>query len=721
MNFLNLVMVGGVTAAAIPIIIHLFHKSRFKVVNWGAMHLLAAVVRTNQKRIKIEQLILLAIRCAIPILLALMMARPMWQGAAGLRGDQPTSTVVLLDNSYSMAAGRAGTSNFSLARDETQRLLGGLPRGSEAYVFLMGEGAGMLDESTRDISRVTEALDKEGAGYGVARVPAALDFVAGTVGNMTEGPRQVVVLTDFQRLSFPVTEDELLGHALERLKALPFPPGITLWDVGPEVTENVAVESVEFSKLMVGVGQKIQIRANLRNYGETARSDLRVTMKIDGRAEAPSQVALGAKAGGQILFTHVFDTPGSHVVEIETEGDELKADNSFLASITVRDRLSVLLVDGAPGTTPDDLKGETGFAQIALSPFSAGNVEQADLIQTTVVPVEALTAAKIGEAAVVVLANVAALADGQLAALELFVQQGGGLLVFTGDRTDPAWWNGAFGSLAPLPMGSLAEDLPEGAPAMGIASQRFDHPALGIFNDPANGNLSDVAIKSWFRLKQPEQNTGPGDAVILARLDSGDPFLVEKSSGEGRVIACATALDSDWSNFPARPSYLPFVQRLCVYLASNIYPPRNLQVGEQLVGFLPAESAGGIAQLTLPDASTVELAVVGKGERGVVEYAQTRSPGLYTLQTPGGGAPIHFVVNADRGESDLAKLTDSEIEALAEAHGLQLVRSGAEFKALDKVRRYGHELWKWLLLALLGLLFVELFLQQKFARGRSKA
>ncbi|MEI6655521.1 MAG: BatA domain-containing protein [Verrucomicrobiota bacterium] len=720
MNFLNIAMLGGVLAGSIPLIIHLFHKSRFKVVKWGAMHLLTAVLRTNQKRIKIEQWILLAIRCAIPILLALMMARPMWQGAASLLGNRPTSTAVLLDNSYSMEAGRAGTSNFSLARDETQRLVGELKRGSEAYVFLMGEGAGLLDESTRDISRVTQALDKVSSGYGVARVPAALEFVAGTLGKMTEGTRQVVMLTDFQRLSFPASEDKAFGQAIEHLKKLPVPPAITLWDVGVEVKENVAVESLDFSKLMVGIGQKVQIRANIRNYGETARNDFRVKLKVDGRDKSTSQVLLGAKAQSQVLFTHVFDTAGSHVVEIEIEDDAVKADNSYLASIAVRDKLPVLLVDGAPGATPDDLKGETGFAQIALSPFAAGKVEQADLIQAMAVTAEALSAKQITDSAVVVLANVAKLGDAQLKALELFVQQGGGLLVFSGDHTDAAWWNGAFGKLAPLPLGSMAGDLKEGAPTMGVTSQRFENPALEIFNDPQNGTLSDVAIKAWYRLKPSERSGGPEDPVVLARLDSGDPFLVEKPCGEGHVIACATTLDAEWSNLPARPSYLPLIQRLCVYLASNIYPRRNLQVGEQLVGFQPVTSAGKNAVLTLPDTSTVEVPVVKKGERGVVEYAQTRRPGLYTL-LPAGGSPIHYVVNAERSESNLAKLGVAEITTLAKTHGLQLVHNAAEFKALDKVQRYGHELWKWALLLLLLLLFGELILQQKFARGKGKS
>src|SRR5215213_9644855 len=155
MTFLNAALLFGTIALAIPILIHLFHKSRFKIVHWGAMHLLEAVIRQNQRRIRMEQWILLAIRCVIPVLLALTMARPLWKGAAKLIGDAKTSTIVLLDNSYSMDASRAGTSNWSLARDEAARIISDLTPGSEVAVITMGEGgAGLLDAPTYDTSRV---------------------------------------------------------------------------------------------------------------------------------------------------------------------------------------------------------------------------------------------------------------------------------------------------------------------------------------------------------------------------------------------------------------------------------------------------------------------------------------------------------------------------------------------------------------------------------------
>jgi hypothetical protein len=470
---------------------------------------------------------------------------------------------------------------------------------------------------------------------------------------------------------------------------------------------------------MIGVGQKIQIRANLRNFGDENHQDLRVTLKVDGKDKAASQVALGPHAKAQVLFTQAFETPGSHVVEVATEPDVLAADNTFLASIPVRDRVPVLLVDGVPGAGPDDIKAETGYLKIALSPFAAGRVELSDLIETRTVPIDGLTAKQLTDVAVVVLANARGLNAEQLKALEDFVKNGGGLLIFPGDRTDTTWWNSAFAGLAPLPLGGLAGELKEGVSGVGVASQRFENPALEIFNDPRNGSMTEAAIKVWFKMRAPASAGGPLDPVVLARLESGDPFLAEKAFGQGRVIACATAADADWGNLPARPFYLPLVQRLCVYLASTVYPPRNLEVGQQLVSFLPAKSVGRKAMLMGPEGVPQEVPVVKKGERGVVEFGPVYNPGLYTL-TPMGGPPVHYVFNADRKESDLARLTEGDIAEFAKAHAIPVVRSAAEYKQIEHAQRFGQELWKWALLGLLLFIFLELFLEQMFARSRGK-
>src|SRR5213595_1611146 len=94
---------GGIAAGSIPIIIHLLNKQRFKKVIWGAMHWLWASYKKSQRRLQIEQLILLLIRILVLVLLAFALARPALQEGMGLlTGRASVHRVIILDNSYSM-------------------------------------------------------------------------------------------------------------------------------------------------------------------------------------------------------------------------------------------------------------------------------------------------------------------------------------------------------------------------------------------------------------------------------------------------------------------------------------------------------------------------------------------------------------------------------------------------------------------------------------------
>lgn len=138
MTFLNIALIGGVLAFNIPLIIHLLNKNRYQRVDWGAMFLLEQVVRQNRKRVKLEQIIMLLVRCSIPVLLALAMAQPILSGWQKLMGSTPGSTVVMLDSSYSMQArdeGARALSRFDLAREQTQGVLNALLKEARARSF----------------------------------------------------------------------------------------------------------------------------------------------------------------------------------------------------------------------------------------------------------------------------------------------------------------------------------------------------------------------------------------------------------------------------------------------------------------------------------------------------------------------------------------------------------------------------------------------------------
>jgi hypothetical protein len=271
--------------------------------------------------------------------------------------------------------------------------------------------------------------------------------------------------------------------------------------------------------------------------------------------------------------------------------------------------------------------------------------------------------------------------------------------------------------LLPLPVASLSGSTNSGTRAT-IVSQHFEHPALEMFNDPRNGNLSEADIRLWYKMREETGKPGESAVTVLARLDTGDPFLVEKKFGEGRIIECAVPCDAEWTNLPARPFYLPLMQQLVTYLASKVNPPRNVEVGKPIAAFLPAADAGRKAILTDPEGKAREIPIQAKGSRAVAEFADTQRPGLYVLDAPNNNR-IHFVVNVDRKESDLSALSEAEVQGVAKAMGASVVKTFNEYRSLDQQRRFGQEIWQFLLAVMIGLVFLEMVLEQVFARRKA--
>ena len=720
MSFLNLLLLGGAAAFTIPLIIHILNKRKFKVVHWGAMHLLAPIVKKNNKRIQLEQLLLLLMRIAIPILLALCLARPVLTGMKAFQEDEKLSTVFLLDDSFSMQDGTAAQSNFVRAKGELAKTMKDMRKGSDASVVFMGGKTGLLnDDPSTALDNVTRKLTDADSNGDPANVSSALQQGVAELERMAHAGRELVIVSDFQAADWKDSEALTRRSAMEKVFEMGVKPSVTLFRIEGGQRENACIESIDVSALILGAGQPVTIRATLRNYGQTTYPDLMVFFKVDGEEKRTSQVTLGPGQEAQVLFSTVFEEPGDHHIEISMDADALKADNRYVASFSVWDEVPVLLVDGDPGT---DLEAETGFLQIALQPFKSARATLNDLITSKVIQSQQLNNNELQGRRVVVLANVEKLQSHQIKDLEEYVAQGGNVIVFPGDRIDVKWYNGLFfkdgkGLLARQYTGFAGRGYQQGAAGVEsarIVSEIYEHPAFTFFNEARNGRLSDPEFNTWLRmgfLGEGSENSG----VRLARFDNGDLYAIEKTFGEGRVIQCAAPADTDWGNLPTQPIYLPMMQRMVTYLASSSDPSRNIVAGSKLVAFVPAEMEGKDVVIKDPSGVDKILKVRKEGSRGVVEFDATAEPGIYAL-TDADRKQQYFAVNLDRRESDIATLDELEVANLAQEMEAQVVTSYEEYKALDKARRFGVEIWKPVLYALLALLFGELFYQQWIAR-----
>ncbi len=110
-------MLWGLAGASLPIIIHLLNRRKFREEPWAAMRFLMAAIRKNQKRVKVEQWLLLAIRTLIILFVVLAMAKPFLEsmGALDLLAGQRRHWVLVVDGSMSMDYRDGETTRFDRA------------------------------------------------------------------------------------------------------------------------------------------------------------------------------------------------------------------------------------------------------------------------------------------------------------------------------------------------------------------------------------------------------------------------------------------------------------------------------------------------------------------------------------------------------------------------------------------------------------------------------
>src|SRR6516164_296563 len=150
-------MVAGGAMVSSPIIIHLINRMRFKRIRWAAMEFLLKSQKRNRRRLIIEQMILLALRCLLVLLAGFLVAR--FVGATG-PADVGTLHYIVVDDTLSMrdqwrdARGQNLTC-YDVAKDQLRELLrqAGQANSPQAVrVYLLSD----LDTPVFDEPRITD-------------------------------------------------------------------------------------------------------------------------------------------------------------------------------------------------------------------------------------------------------------------------------------------------------------------------------------------------------------------------------------------------------------------------------------------------------------------------------------------------------------------------------------------------------------------------------------
>ncbi len=730
--------------ALAPIIIHLLNRRRYRNVPWAAMHFILAAYKRTNRRVRLENLILLLLRTAIMILLVMALARPFFSGgsAASLIAQETTKNVIVgLDQSYSMTYRDQFSTPFDRAKSFCDRLIGRLKedRGDTVSVVTFADTAVTSPEKSLLLEEARTSVGELSPGFGGTRLPAALSEIIRLLSVVKTNP-EVYIVSDLRRqdwlaassLSGKEPSDRgAVGALLKQISDTA--KGIHIVDIGSDELSNVAVVDLVTRDSTSVVGEETEFLAEIVNRGERL-ANFEATFVVDGNPTLhPAAESIGPGESTVVEFRHVFRRPGPKSVSVRIVSDKLRADDERFLAINILDSVKVLVVDGDPsGDSP--LEKETGFLEVALSPNPIG--DEVGSVFSVHETLDTTFASRIDEGLqqydLLVLANLdlSRVPEDRMAKIKDFVRDGGGLMMFLGDRVDPTLYSKRFYQ-------SSGEDIlpcrlvsTKSAPSAATGSRldpEFEHPIFKVFvSQDRRPLLTEVPIRQYIQVRMAPEAPF---ARVIARYDgpNGPPAIVENRYGFGRVMLFTTSADGDWTDWPILPSYLPVIQETAKFLTSKDRRRKNPLVGQPIqrdmdafipnIKIFPPSEPGSTMQTGTP----VSLrALAGREGWFRASYPETQRPGLYRMtadtpfdkfappETPGEDI---FAVNVPDDEGALDRVSKEE---LRQAYPEIAFHFSQESQEQATSKQEEGEIWKTLIIVLCLLLLSESILARFF-------
>jgi von Willebrand factor type A domain/Aerotolerance regulator N-terminal len=757
-------------AIAVPVLIHLLFRQRFRVVEWAAMRFLQATKKNARRRI--DRWLLLALRVGTVLLPLLGMiaatpwVEPLWQairpGAAETIANGPrTHLVVVVDLSLSMSAKADHRSRFESAVAKAEAAIRARNPGDGLTLVALGAHAeAVVPGPSNDVEKTVAELRN------LKPTHAAADFAAGLAAVndvLARSPRtflrrQVLFFTDLQAVPWAGVLPRPDAPPPEAWTKLAARGDLAIVDCAREDLDNSAITALALGDPLPLVGDASTITATVRHFGRSPRTQVGVELLLGRPAEPGADSAL-VPVGRQTLErlepndavpvrfvlpeSARFRTAGPHVVQARlVDADDLPADDARALSFEVRDGLPCTLVNGKTSTVP--LLRATETLADAIAPD--GKPRPGHPGRPKVVGLEEFSDATLSDLSAVdcvFLCDVPTFTPSQVARLDAVLKRGGGVVFGLGSRAAAnlehynrvlfAEGNGLLpGRLGEIVGSNSADDAGYRLVADDAA---YRQPPLAAEFQDANGRagLTAVPFHKYVRL---ELAPGRGRRILSFAPASAekpddrkpDPAVVEWSRHRGRVIVYTSSFNRDWNDWPILPTYPVFAGELLRFAATN--PERqSVRVGEAIEEYLPPATVGLAAKLATGDGATETTTVTAAEEGGVARFLDTRTAGLYRLDIAGYRSKAIAVNVADAApgggsESDLRRIAPETLRGIHPS--IQVVSDPTDIAIqgddgvaiVTSVRPHGPMLARWFVALGLAALAFELWLAWRLGPAR---
>lgn len=698
MSFLAPLFLAGVAAMALPVLFHLIRRKTRDQVPFSSLIFLRMSPPRLTRRSRLEDLLLLLLRCLVLALLALAFARPFFKQPQTLPrlAGAGRRVVLLLDTSASMR--RSGV--WEAAQARVASVVRGLGPGDSLAVHAIDRQVRVV--TTFDQWNAQPAGSREGyvtgrvktlsPGWGSTDLGAALvraaEELADPTTHKSDELLQVVLVSDLQE-----------GARLQALGSYEWPKSVHLIvDAVKSKSEgNAGIQWIPGTPGAAGDPSE-GVRLRVVNSGDAHKESFSVAWTKPGTQEPlAAPIPVYVPPGQSRIVT--LPVPGTNapagVSQAMLIGDEEAFDNriAVIPPEPAPVRISYFGSDASEASTPDGVSRQPLFF---LRRALEGNKRQrVEITAKTAESAGNLTLEQLPEVNVVT----SGLSASQASVLRERMTAGATVLLVL----SPGESASNLSVLTGVPGVSVEEARVRGDVLLGDLD--FKHPFLLPFADP---RFSDFTHIHFWKYRKVDATALTG-ARVPARFDTGDPAVIELGVGRGRLVIFASGWQPSDSQLAVSTKFVPLLQSILESAGVGVEQPSSYVIDDPVP--LDAREAGSV-QIRTPQGRVVPVA------KGAASFTETSEPGVYSVESTGAGAAAgqvlrRFAVNLDPQESRTVPMPLETLERFGAPSIATTDRPAAEpstaaVGALAAIEAESQQkLWKWSLTLALALAVLE--------------
>jgi hypothetical protein len=676
---------AGVAAVGLPIYLHLLRRHRTTPQPFSSLMFFEPRTQSSIRHRRLRYLLLLSLRVALLVLLALAFANPfITRPAARTPGGR--LVLLVLDDSFSM---RVGT-RMDDAKREALSVLAARRFAEPVQVMAIDAQLHALTPQTRDSAVARAAIAGVQAGDSRSSF-AELARAVRLVSDEAHASVELHLFSDMQRSSMAPTFPEMT-----------FPDAVTLLlhPVGTSITmPNWTVESVTAPGQLWGSprdGKPARVQAVIAGYSTPAATRT-ASLIVNGKATATQTVQVPAGGRATVEFPSLDVPHGFSRCEVRIDSaDGFPNDDGYLFAVERSDSQPALFIHATSDTRSPRYFGDA-LGSAAESAFALQSVS-----------VEQATNLSFSKYGFVVLSNLFGLPASLESSLLGYVREGGSVLMVLGTSAAGRSRVPIFGETIRRVHDYSRESSAGRGQSVSVAVGESDrsHPSVG-----KTGSLTGV--KFYYSV-----DVDSAGARVVARLSDHTPLLLDKKIGEGRVLLFTSGLDNLTNDFPLHPAFVAFVEQTARYLSGAGRPAsaRTVDSFFDLRAISDQQPGPGQKQLGVEVVDPDGRRPLSLNQAETTQSMRLTRAGFYQIRLANGREDV-VGVNPDRRESNLDVMPD-DVLALWRGNPKSPVASPASPEERGVPEREPVSLWWYIMLLVLTAAMAESWLASRYLGTR---